>query len=202
LFGGASAEIDLVDVSGAEAEEGGKVRVERLRGKGTARVSVGDDAWILKGDLDSQGQLKVSVLDESTLEPRRRFVVDTATLVEKGGSETVQVWGGAVGPRQCYAFKVPPKTSGSGEGGAAVGASAVRAPMPGKVIRLMVAAGDQVEAGQPVLILEAMKMEHVVVAGRSGVVEEVAQGVAEGSIVGDGDLLVSLEQAKEEIIAA
>ena len=68
MFGGASAEIDLVDVSGAEAEEGGKVRVERLRGKGTARVSVGDDAWILKGDLDSQGQLKVHTTVPSRLQ--------------------------------------------------------------------------------------------------------------------------------------
>ena len=47
------------------------------------------------------------------------------------------------------------------------------APMPGKVVRLLVSAGDTVVAGQALLFIEAMKMEHQVVAPHDGVVTEV-----------------------------
>ncbi len=53
-------------------------------------------------------------------------------------------------------------------------AGSLLAPMPGTVVRVAVAAGDKVEAGAPVVILEAMKMEHVVTAPAAGVVAEVA----------------------------
>ncbi|MCH2267003.1 MAG: acetyl/propionyl/methylcrotonyl-CoA carboxylase subunit alpha [SAR324 cluster bacterium] len=47
------------------------------------------------------------------------------------------------------------------------------APMPGNVIRVLVKAGDEVSSGQPLLVLEAMKMEHTIVAPANGIVEEV-----------------------------
>jgi len=58
---------------------------------------------------------------------------------------------------------------------------AVTVAMPGLVVKLLVAQGDTVEAGQPVLIVEAMKMENEVKAGRAGVV--VKFNVAEGDSV-------------------
>ena len=47
------------------------------------------------------------------------------------------------------------------------------APMPGNVIRVLVKAGDEVSSGQPLLVMEAMKMEHTIVAPANGIVEEV-----------------------------
>ena len=47
------------------------------------------------------------------------------------------------------------------------------APMPGNVIRVLVKAGDEVSPGQPLLVMEAMKMEHTIVAPANGIVEEV-----------------------------
>ena len=47
------------------------------------------------------------------------------------------------------------------------------APMPGNVISVLVKAGDEVSSGQPLLVLEAMKMEHTIVAPANGIVEEV-----------------------------
>ena len=47
------------------------------------------------------------------------------------------------------------------------------APMPGNVIRVLVKAGDKVSSGQPLLVMEAMKMEHTIVAPANGIVEEV-----------------------------
>jgi len=66
----------------------------------------------------------------------------------------------------------------------------VIAPMPGRVVRVLVKPGDEVAAGQPLLVIEAMKMENELVAARGGTVREV--GVAEGASVETGRLLVRL----------
>ena len=52
-------------------------------------------------------------------------------------------------------------------------AGQVSAPMPGKVVALLVKAGDEVKAGQPVVVTEAMKMEHTLTAPRDGRVAEL-----------------------------
>jgi biotin carboxyl carrier protein len=62
--------------------------------------------------------------------------------------------------------------------------------MPGTVIRVLVAAGDTVEARQPLVVLEAMKMETPLVAPYAGTVAEVH--VAEGDRVSGGAPLVEL----------
>lgn len=58
--------------------------------------------------------------------------------------------------------KVPPDTSGQ-----------LLAPMPGLLVSVSVKEGDEVEAGDPLAVLEAMKMENVLRAERNGVVEKV-----------------------------
>ena len=67
----------------------------------------------------------------------------------------------------------------------------VRAPMPGRVVALRVAAGDQVEAGQELAVLEAMKMELALKAPRTGVVGELRATV--GEFVEADSVLVVLE---------
>jgi 3-methylcrotonyl-CoA carboxylase alpha subunit len=66
----------------------------------------------------------------------------------------------------------------------------LNAPMPGRVIRLLVAVGDSVEKGQPVAVLEAMKMEQRFEAPRDGVV--IAVHVREGEQVPEGTRLLDL----------
>jgi acetyl-CoA/propionyl-CoA carboxylase biotin carboxyl carrier protein len=61
-----------------------------------------------------------------------------------------------------------------GSGTAVAGSGPLTSPMPGTVIAVHVKAGDTVEAGQPVAVVEAMKMEHVVRAAGPGVVREVS----------------------------
>jgi acetyl/propionyl-CoA carboxylase alpha subunit len=70
--------------------------------------------------------------------------------------------------------------------------SAVTAPMPGTVIRVLVGEGDAVEARQPLLVLEAMKMETPLVSPYEAVVRRVH--VSEGDRVAGGTLLVELEE--------
>jgi propionyl-CoA carboxylase alpha chain len=71
--------------------------------------------------------------------------------------------------------------------GATAAAGSLLAPMPGTVVRLGVAVGDQVNAGQPLLWLEAMKMEHVIAAPAAGIVAELpvtaGQQVQVGSVL-------------------
>jgi biotin carboxyl carrier protein len=67
----------------------------------------------------------------------------------------------------------------------------VTSPLPGAVLEVKVAPGQEVSPGQVLVILEAMKMENEIIAPRAGRVAEVA--VAPGQSVSAGDLLVSLE---------
>ena len=76
-----------------------------------------------------------------------------------------------------------------------VAAGSALAPMPGSVVRVAVAAGAWIEAGQVLVVLEAMKMEHSVTAGVSGTVTEVH--VAEGDQVETGRILAVVEAAAE-----
>ena len=70
--------------------------------------------------------------------------------------------------------------------------SGLDSPMPGVVTRVMVAAGDTVEKGQPLLALEAMKMEHLIRAPRDGRITSVAATV--GQLVSGGVPLVELDE--------
>jgi acetyl-CoA/propionyl-CoA carboxylase biotin carboxyl carrier protein len=71
-----------------------------------------------------------------------------------------------------WPLQEPEQLSRKGAAGAAGGA--VTSPMPGTVLLLRVAAGEKVNAGQPLLVVEAMKMEHTVVAPIDGAVAELA----------------------------
>ncbi len=74
---------------------------------------------------------------------------------------------------------------------APVGPAPVLAPMPGLIVRVNVSPGDQVEAGQGVIVMEAMKMENELRATSSGKVKSVE--VSPGTAVEKGTLLVALE---------
>jgi len=71
------------------------------------------------------------------------------------------------------------------------GPAPIVAPMPGLVVRVSVTVGDRVEAGQGVVVMEAMKMENELRATAAGVVKSVE--VAAGTAVEKGTLLVALE---------
>jgi propionyl-CoA carboxylase alpha chain len=79
------------------------------------------------------------------------------------------------------------------EPGSGLVEGALTAPMPGTVVRVDVAPGDRVVAGQALVVLEAMKMEHAVRATGAGQVAEI--GVRAGQQVDAGALLVVVEPA-------
>ena len=72
----------------------------------------------------------------------------------------------------------------------------IRAPMNGEIVSVLVQQGDRVHAGQPLLVMEAMKMEHTITAAAPGVVETVA--CAPGANVAADELLIELDLGGEE----
>lgn len=73
----------------------------------------------------------------------------------------------------------------------ASGSADVCAPMPGVVVGIPVSVGDEVEVGQPIVVVEAMKMQNELAAETAGVVVSIE--VAQGDTVDGGDVLVRLE---------
>ena len=87
-----------------------------------------------------------------------------------------------------YRFHVPPRYAPPDDAGRA---GSTMAPMPGSILRVDVGVGDAVVAGQPLLAMEAMKMEHQVVSPTTGTVVEVF--VVAGQQVDSGQALVRIE---------
>jgi len=81
------------------------------------------------------------------------------------------------------------KTAGMASGGAVE--KTIKAPMPGLILDLKVGVGDKIAKGQPVFIVEAMKMENVIKAPADGVVKDIS--VEKGNSVEKGDTLLELE---------
>jgi len=79
------------------------------------------------------------------------------------------------------------------------GSVPIAAPLQGTVLSIDVAPGDAVAAGQPILVMEAMKMEHVVPSTVSGFVREL--GVSEGDTVYEGHPLLFVEEADVDVAA-
>lgn len=90
-----------------------------------------------------------------------------------------------------YKFNVPLPSLEAAEGSASSGHSKIVTPMPGKIIKVLVKSGESIKKEQPLLIMEAMKMEHVIRATKDGKVEDVF--CEEGDFVSDGHVLIELD---------
>jgi acetyl-CoA/propionyl-CoA carboxylase biotin carboxyl carrier protein len=111
----------------------------------------------------------------------RLWVPDVTPVVAAGGPVA---GGGAPRPR-------PAASAGSGGAGGAAGAGQVAVPMQGTIVKVLVAQGDPVEAGQAICVLEAMKMENNVNAEKAGTVAEIR--VKAGDTVSAGDVVAVID---------
>jgi acetyl-CoA/propionyl-CoA carboxylase biotin carboxyl carrier protein len=84
-----------------------------------------------------------------------------------------------------------PRPRRAAAAGAAAGSGRVTVPMQGTIVKILVEVGQAVEAGQPVCVLEAMKMENNIAADKAGTIAEIK--VATGQSVGSGDVVVVIE---------
>jgi len=84
----------------------------------------------------------------------------------------------------------PRQWSRKGAGHRGEGVQTIMSPMPGKVVRVLVAAGEEVQPGQGIAVVEAMKMQNEMKADRSGTV--LTLPAKEGDTVGAGDVLATV----------
>jgi acetyl-CoA/propionyl-CoA carboxylase biotin carboxyl carrier protein len=116
----------------------------------------------------------------------------TVPVEVNGKRFAVTVWmpeapAGAAAP----SGKAPKKRAAAAGGASGGGDGTVTAPMQGTIVKVLVEAGQTVEIGEAVVVLEAMKMENHINAAKAGTVTEVR--VAAGDAVGNGDVLVVVE---------
>jgi biotin carboxyl carrier protein len=109
----------------------------------------------------------------------RRYPVFSAR-----GKDSILV---SVGPAS---FEFKPAEAASRRRSRGLAATEVTAPMPGKVLKVLVRDGDLVEAGQPLVVIEAMKMETTLAAESAAMVKQVR--VEEGQTVDHGAVLIEL----------
>jgi acetyl-CoA/propionyl-CoA carboxylase, biotin carboxylase, biotin carboxyl carrier protein len=127
-------------------------------------------------------------------EDRPALVERTLPVEVDGKRFTVKIWVDDVpasAPVASAARAVRPRAATHTASAGGVGGGTVAAPMQGTIVKVLVAVGDTVEAGQALLVLEAMKMENHINAEMSGTVRELR--VATGDTVGTGDVLVIIE---------
>ncbi len=140
---------------------------------GRLQLAMGESSWTLA--VTALGDARHDI----TLGGERR------TLAVHAVGETVAVFG-AHGSVELQDFDPIAHAGDPAEAG-----GRLTAPMPGKVVALLAKAGDTVERGQPLAVMEAMKMEHTIAAPRDGVVAELLYAV--GDQVGEGAELLRLE---------
>jgi biotin carboxyl carrier protein len=150
--------------------------VEVTGGDGRYRVTIGEQVWEIDARLTAQGIY-------SLLVGGRSYVADVS---DREGACVVEVGG------ETAVIEVEQQTRHiiRTRGGALAAASGqtLKAPMPGRITHVSVKAGDAVRAGDPLVVIEAMKMENEFKAGVAGTVVEVR--VEPGKAVNPGDVLV------------
>lgn len=148
--------------------------------KQAASVSVVNGVW----------SLILADVAEGGAAPAAQRSYEVAIVDAPDGALTVHVNGRLVtaavaGARGSWARR------GNDGGAAGKGPQKITAPMPGKVVKVLVKAGDEVAAKQGVVVVEAMKMENELKAARAGTVKEVK--AVEGTSVEAGAVLVIVE---------
>jgi biotin carboxyl carrier protein len=173
----------IIEPAGPTSPAGGRFRV-RLRPPGdmegdpSSATATADETFEVDGRLTDLGICLV--------ESASGRVVDVA-MTERGAGEwllqfssghVTAIVDGRLGRR-------------GGDAAGPTGAQRLTAPMPGRVVRVLVRPGDEVRARQGLVVIEAMKMENELTATRAGRVREVT--VAAGAAVEAGRLLVVIE---------
>jgi 3-methylcrotonyl-CoA carboxylase alpha subunit len=166
LHGGATRRFDL-DVAGMHHE----VVLHRLH-DGALTLAVGGASWPFATRSLGADRHDVSLGE-------RRW-----TLAVYAEGERITVFA----PEGTLALQEVDPIAHAGEG--ATEGGRLTAPMPGKVVAFLAKAGEAVKAGQPLAVMEAMKMEHTIAAPRDGTVAELLYGV--GDQVAEGAELLRL----------
>jgi len=146
-------------------------------------------------DLERQGDRWTAAKREASIleaEPGVYSVLLDGRSFEARIERTAEAWAVTIGGRRFEIEVVDPRRlSRRGRGPGQEGRQRVTAPMPGKVVRVLAAEGDAVEAGQGIAVIEAMKMQNEIKAPKAGRV--AALSIREGATVAAGEVLAEVE---------
>jgi 3-methylcrotonyl-CoA carboxylase alpha subunit len=166
-LGGAASRTLEFDLAGSH------VAIDVTWQAGSYHLSFAGRTWSVSGEVGPAGTARIRV-DDRLMRVGWVLVDDTLTLFADGSSHV-------------FLLRHPRRPSGTQTSAA----GRIVSPMPGLVLSVTAAAGAPVEKGQPLVVIEAMKMEHTVAAPRAGRVQSVDVGV--GDQVAAGAELVVLE---------
>jgi biotin carboxyl carrier protein len=172
-----------IEPAGPTGAVGGRFHV-RLRPPGELEDDLASATVTSDETRDVDGRLTdlgLCLIDTAT-----GRVVDVA-MTERGGGEWFLQFPGA----NVTAIVDGRRGRQGGDSAGLAGAQRLTAPMPGRVVRVLVQPGDEVRARQGLVVIEAMKMENELTATRAGRVREVT--VSAGTAVDAGRLLVVIE---------
>ena len=146
-----------------------------------------DCSFKITGSFDAEGICSIEEVSPnvfSSLTARSSIVV---RLLENG--DGLEAW---IGSRKLNLFVSDPRDAVSSDKAAAAhGPKEIRAFMPGKVVKLLVGAGDVVESGDGLIVVEAMKMQNEMKSPKNGRIRAVH--VAEGETVSAGTALLTID---------
>jgi acetyl/propionyl-CoA carboxylase alpha subunit len=168
-----------------EIEVGGRLRTVSVE---APDAGAGGGQFSLRIDgAPHEVEARVTALGLSLIHGADGRVVDVAVSERQGGEVWLQL------PHVLVPALVDARRyRRSGSGPAAVaGEAQIVAPMPGRIVRVLVQPGDEVEARQGLLVVEAMKMENEIRSPKAGRIKSVA--VTAGQSVESGRLLVVVE---------
>jgi biotin carboxyl carrier protein len=151
----------------------------------TFKVESADGAWRVDGEavsVNAENALRDALsllVGERSYDVRRTLVAGETVIDIEGERFIVEVRD----PRSLRGRR--------GRGTGAEGPKKITAPMPGKVVRIVAQAGTEVESGDGVLVIEAMKMQNELKSPKAGKVAKIT--VKEGDTVNPGDTLAVVE---------
>jgi acetyl/propionyl-CoA carboxylase alpha subunit len=153
--------------------------VEISGGDGHYQVTIGDRSFEVDGRASADGIVSLLI----------GGVSHVAAVVDRDGTRVVDVGGASyevlVEEQSRWIIRTHGGATGGGRGQTLV------APLPGKITHIAVRQGQQVQVGDPLIVIEAMKMENEFKAAAAGTVVEVR--VQPGQAVNPGDTLVVIE---------
>jgi 3-methylcrotonyl-CoA carboxylase alpha subunit len=163
------------------------------------RYRAGEREYEVEAERSGSGRLRLRLDDhEALVEPlfaengRLHALVDEKPIEAALAFDGLDVLVSLGGESYRFAKPPPPDVDGVGPGETSAPGASLTAPMPGTVVRVLVSEGDEVEEGQLLLVLEAMKMEQPVAAPHAGRVASLPYG--EGALVPGGAVLAEIEE--------
>jgi len=118
-------------------------------------------------------------------------VLRQVTAEVDGRRYEVKLWVPDVGAMVPAAGRAGPRPSKPRAATAGTGSANVTVPMQGTIVKVLVSPGDEIEVGQSICVLEAMKMENAITAEKAGTVKEIR--VSAGDSVGPGDIVAVID---------